>query len=390
MTGKQALVSRSELRAALALACKITERRATCPILSNVALLSTGAALALQATDCDIQATFSLDGSFADDGFATTIAAHAFRDVEKKAPDSADATIATGADETRASIAFGALNIGIPSIDVTDWPVMTIEGEIRADAQIQRAAFLDALEFVSGAISTEETRYYLNGIFMHAATDDAGAPVLRMVATDGHRLRVRDIAADMIGGAIDGLPHERGVIIPRKTVLFLMDVCKRKGAPDSVGLIVNSVKARFTSGNVDVITKLIDGTFPGYGRVIPVKNEKRLTVDVKALAEAVKAVSCMSAEKASGCRFTARASSLRLDVNTPDYGSADTTIPATFDGGDEWPFEIGFNAAYVLAELAMLDSESVTFMLNDSGSPALIYGGDVKGAAFSVLMPMRV
>jgi DNA polymerase-3 subunit beta len=259
---------------------------------------------------------------------------------------------------------------------------MKIDGEIHADFAIPRAAMLAALESVAHAISTEETRYYLNGVFLHAH----GADALRFVACDGHRLAVRTIGAAAIAGDWLNTP---GIIIPRKTVAFMIAALKRKGAPDDVRVIVNSVKARFVSGNVDMVTKLIDGSFPDYYRVIPSSNDKRLTIGRAALASAIKSVAHVFTKNSSAMRLRLEpGADLRVDADIVDSGSAESSAPCDYDGA---PLDIGFNGRYLAEILDSFGGDDVTIMFADSGSPALIFGSIGESReAFGVLMPMRV
>lgn len=383
----QALISRADLRSSLALACKVVERRNTTPILSNVAIRSDAEGVTLQATDMDIQATFRMGGTMADAGFGVTIPAHLLKDIERKAPDSEDVTITAGdmeagQDNQTAALDFGRVTISANGLPVIDWPELQVTGKINADVSIPRAALLDALTFCARAISVEETRYYLNGIFLSVADAD-GLPVLRMVATDGHRMAVKDLAAADVVGEFADMP---GVIVPRKTVNFLIDVLKRKGAPDTAQIVVNFSKCRFVSGNVDVVSKLIDGTFPDYQCVIPTRNDKVLTVDRLELVERVKAVTCISSERGRAVKLTAADGRLCLDVDNPDAGKAHSEMAVSYDDA---PIEIGLNSRYLLDELEAYEGATITIKLAECGSPILIYA-DAAALERSVLMPMRV
>jgi DNA polymerase-3 subunit beta len=227
------------------------------------------------------------------------------------------------------------------------------------------------------AMSTEETRYYLNGIFLHAAESN-GTDMLRAVATDGHRLaRVELPAPD---GAV-GMP---GVIVPRKTVEQLHRLIEDQDAPVAVDM--SDAKIRFTFGQVVLTSKLIDGTFPDYARVIPQANDKRLEVEAGRFAEAVDRVSTISSERGRAVKLNLEGEKLVLSVNNPDSGSASEEIEVSYNGD---PLEIGFNARYLLDIAGQLDHEMARFDLADPGSPALVH--DVSDeAALYVLMPMRV
>ncbi|WP_162419654.1 DNA polymerase III subunit beta [Microvirga brassicacearum] len=399
------IIARPALRAALATVCGVAEKRNTIPILAN-ALLRANAegGLSIIATDMDLMATVSLDAT-TDAGFAATIPAHALRDLEKKAPATGHVAIdaliekttrRATADERReagvnpgdvfevacedctAALDFEGLRMTIPGLPVADFPELRIEGEIKASFSIPSAALREAFEAVQFAISTEETRYYLNGIFMEARQGK-----LRFVATDGHRMAVHDV--DIEGAGLD-----YGVIIPRKTVAFLLSIVKAKGAAESVDVLINTVKARFTVGHVDVITKLIDGTYPDYQRVMPARNPNLVIVNRKAFTEAVNAVSAMSSERGRAVKLTfsdLNGGNLHLIVTNPDLGKAEMSIPCDYSGPC---LELGVNAAYLTTILKASDHETVAVALADPGSPILMADDHGSVATRYVQMPMRV
>ena len=384
----QALFSRASLADAMALACKIAPKRHNLPILANVLMRHHDGAAMIEATDLDLTARITLADAIADAGFAATVPAHTLRDAvkiaagDRKRLAGADVTIAAG--DTGATVLASGARASLPTLDVADWSEMKIEGEIRADFTIPRAAMLAALESVHHAISTEATRYYLNGIFMHAHRDADGANALRFVACDGHRLAVRTIGAAAIAGAWADMP---GIIIPTGTVNFMVAALKRKGAPDDVRVIVNSVKARFVSGNVDMTTKLIDGTFPDYMRVIPSANDKRLTIGRAVLASAIKNVAHVFTKDACAMRLRLEpGADLRVDANIADSGSAESSAPCDYDGA---PLDIGFNGRYILDMLDTIGDDNVTLKFGDSGTPAIV-SGMAQGEDFGLIMPMRV
>jgi DNA polymerase-3 subunit beta len=411
-----AIIVRSELRSALAIAAKVVERRNNIPILSNVLLMERMGCAVVRATDLDIEATILLPGASADPGFSTTIPAHTLKDVEKKAPATDHVAIDVPAlpksvaidgrpkpgesiaeqnerlarhrkavADYQARLDFEGLRVNVQALPTSDFPVMQIEGKIAlALADLPTEVFRKAIEAVSLAISTEETRYYLNGIYLHTVST-GGRKVLRMVATDGHRMARHDLC-DLPEGS-----DSCGVIIPRKTVHFLHGLLKGKGAPETMSVTVNSSKAWFQIGHVFVVTKLIDGAFPDYQRVTPSGNDKRLTIEREAFAKAIAAVSCISGERGrafklaldSGPNGWAKAT---LTVNNPDTGRTEMDVECDWDSP---PLETGFNASYMLEILAAMDGEVVEMKLADPGSPALIYN-PADGATIYVLMPMRV
>jgi DNA polymerase-3 subunit beta len=226
------------------------------------------------------------------------------------------------------------------------------------------------------AISTEETRYYLNGIFLHTL-DAGGQTVLRAVATDGHRLARVELPAPK---GSEGMP---GVILPRKAVA---EIQKLLESGEDVLIELSSAKVRLTIGGVVLTSKLIDGTFPDYQRVIPQGNDKRLVVEREDFAKAVDRVSTISSERGRAVKLALNDGRLTLTVNNPDSGSATEEIEVDYDSA---PIDIGFNARYLLDITGQLDGDTALFKLADPGSPTVIQ--DREGAAaLYVLMPMRV
>jgi DNA polymerase-3 subunit beta len=227
------------------------------------------------------------------------------------------------------------------------------------------------------AISTEETRYYLNGIFLHTIESDS-ATVLRAVATDGHRLARVEMPAPP--GA-QGMP---GIIVPRKAVAEIQKLIE--DGSDEVGIELSTAKIRLTFNGVVLTSKLIDGTFPDYQRVIPSGNDKRLTVERADFAKAVDRVSTISSERGRAVKLAINEGRLTLSVNNPDSGSATEELEVDYDAG---PLDIGFNARYLLDITGQLDGDTALFRLADPGSPTLIQDRDDAPALY-VLMPMRV
>jgi DNA polymerase-3 subunit beta len=227
------------------------------------------------------------------------------------------------------------------------------------------------------AISTEEARYYLNGIYLHAA-GAAKAQTLRAVATDGHRLAQMEL--ELPSGAT-GMP---GVIVPRKTVSEVQRLMENGDAEVSIEL--SSGKIRFTVGQTVLTSKLIDGTFPDYARVIPVSNDKELVVDKKEFEAAVDRVSTVSSERGRAVKLSINAGRLLLSVTNPDSGSANEEVEVEYEAD---PIDIGFNSRYLLDIASQIESEAAVLKLADPGSPTLIQDKDARGALY-VLMPMRV
>jgi DNA polymerase III subunit beta len=396
MTMKTAIVSRSALTAALTTVRDVVERKNSIPILSNVRLVASNGQLLVTGTDLDVITTATVPAGAIDDAFDITIPAYAALDILKKAPAGDDLAIDASpldadkpeGEDMTAGLDFGDLRITMHGLHSKDFPQIPMSEPVR-EFEVSTAGFRDSLKRVEFAISPEETRYYLNGIYMHV--QNAGnTSRLVMVTTDGHRLARHDMST------ADGspVPDFGGVLVPRKTVAHLLKVTGQKGAPETMRVIVNHQKIRFVVGNIDVVSKLIDGTFPDYRRVIPSANDKAATFDKAALIEALKAVGTVASERGRAVKLEIESGNCRLTVNNPDMGKAAMDIVTTYPAGDFGGFEIGFNRDYMLHILAATDGDVVTLRFNDSSSPTVIHAGaeafDRDAGTFCILMPMRV
>ncbi|TCU34092.1 DNA polymerase III subunit beta [Rhizobium azibense] len=380
VVGASALIERARLTRAVEIVNSVIEKRNTIPILSNVALVGTGEALSLTGTDLDIEIAVTIPAA-ADREFGTTLPAHLLKDLLKKATASDFVAITTGED--RDSLDFERVQYHLQPLSLNDWPHLAGPAASAFTFQLPGKAFWDGIDSTMGAVSTEETRYYLNGIYLHTVETEGGSQ-LRMVATDGHRLYRQDIDAPE-GSA--GMPD---VIIPRKTVSLFHKLMKGKACPESVTIAVTETKVRLSFDDIVITSKTVDGTFPDYQRVIPAWNDKTATMDADGAIEAIRAVSLISLisrERGRSAKFTFTAGNCRLTVNNPDSGSAVADIACDYDGDE---FEIGFNAGYTMAiiEDARGNGSSFTMKFSDAGSPALVTGD--RAGWMSCLMPMRV
>jgi DNA polymerase III subunit beta len=367
-------IERSALLKALNHVQSVVERRNTIPILSNVLISAQGDSLRLTATDLDIEISESAPGEI-ERGGQTTAPANYLYDFVRKLPDGSAVKLDVSGDDPRLFISAGKSRLHLPVLPAGDFPSMPSDGfETRFEIEpTELGRLVDKTRF---AISTEETRYYLNGIFFH--TVEQGGAKLRAVATDGHRLALADATAPK--GAT-GMP---GVIVPRKTINELKRLLD--DASDMVEVSVSPQKIRFALGDAVLTSKLIDGSFPEYARVIPKSNAKKLKIDNKAFAEAVDRVATVSAERSRSVRLALEKDKVTLTVNNPDAGVATEDLPA--DYGDD-AMEIGFNARYLLDVAQQIEGEEALFELADSGSPTLVRDEADENALY-VLMPLRV
>lgn len=368
-------IERAVLLKAVSQAQSVVERRNTIPILANVLIEAEENAVSLRATDLDIEVVDRAPAMVEMAG-ATTVSAVLLHDIVRKLPDGALVMLAADARTGRLQVSAGRSVFSLATLPKEDFPVMAsseYSANFAAPAKVLRRLF-DKAKF---AISTEETRYYLNGVYMHVAEGEGGR-VLRCVATDGHRLARID--APLPAGA-EAMP---GVIVPRKTVGEL-----RKLLDDDdmeIAVSVSETKLRFATPDITLTSKVIDGTFPDYTRVIPTGNTKRLEVDASEFARAVDRVATVSSERSRAVKMTLEDDKLVLSVNAPDSGAAEEELIVSYN--DE-RLEIGFNAKYLLEIANQVDRENAVFLFNASGDPTLMREGSDTSAVY-VVMPMRV
>ena len=368
-------VERSELLKSLSHVYRVVERRNTIPILSNVLIRADKGQLSMKATDLDLEVTDSIAAEVSPGG-ATTVPAHMFYDIVRKLPDGSQIVIEGSGERAVLTIRAGRSRFTLQTLPESDFPDLAA-GEMSHKFSVPAADFKRLIDKAQFAISTEETRYYLNGIYLHAA-GSAKTATLRAVATDGHRLA--QVELPLPEGAV-GMP---GIIIPRKTVAEVQRLIE-SGEGD-IAIELSAGKIRFSIGNVVLISKLIDGTFPDYGRVIPANNDKNLVVDKKDFEAAVDRVSTVSSERGRAVKLSITGGRLVLSVTNPDSGSATEELEVDYESD---PLDIGFNSRYLLDIAAQIEGEVAVLKLADPGSPTLIQDKDAKGALY-VLMPMRV
>ena len=368
-------IERSVLLKALGHVHRIVERRNTIPILANVLIEAADGKVALKSTDLDLEATEQAPADVVQSG-ATTVPAHVIYDIVRKLPEGAQASLEIAGDTGQLLVRSGRSRFFLQALPASDFPDLT-SGEFSHRFTMPAIELKRLIENTQFAISTEETRYYLNGIFLHTVEVD-GKAMLRAVATDGHRLaRVEAPAPE---GAV-GMP---GVIAPRKAVNEVLKLLE--DLTQDVRIEISPTKARFQFGDVVLTTKLIDGTFPDYQRVIPAGNDKRLVVDKQPFENAVDRVSTLSSERGRAIKLSIADGRMTLSVNNPDSGSASEEIEVDYDLD---PIDIGFNARYLLDIIGQLAGDTALIKMADPGSPTLIQDRDGANALY-VLMPLRV
>jgi DNA polymerase-3 subunit beta len=374
----KATIERATLLRCLSHVQSVVERRNTIPILSNVLIEAGGdGTLKITATDLDLQVVETMAAVSVDDGGAITVSAHLLFDIARKLPDGSQVSFETA--ENRMTVKAGRSRFQLPTLPRDDFPVI-VAGDLPTSFELPAKQLAELIDRTRFAISTEETRYYLNGIFLHVAEDDA--PVLKAAATDGHRLARFTLARPE--GA-QGMPD---IIVPRKAIGELRKLLE-EASEGSVQIDLSASKIRFTlggEGGVVLTSKLIDGTFPDYTRVIPTGNDKLLRLDPRSFYDGVDRVATIATEKTRAVKMGVDKDKVTLSVTSPDNGTAAEELAGDY-GSD--PLEIGFNANYLKDILHQIEGDTVELHLADPGAPTLIRQ-DEKSPALYVLMPMRV
>jgi DNA polymerase III subunit beta len=366
----KATIERATLLKSLGHVQSVVERRNTIPILSNVLIeAQEDGSIRLMATDLDLQVDESVPANVSQPG-ATTVSAHTFFDIVRKLPEGSQVELT--AAEGKMQVVAGRSRFNLSTLPRDDFPVIA-EGELPTRFELPAATLRQIIEKTRFAISTEETRYYLMGIFLHLVDDQ-----LRAAATDGHRL------ARVTVGKPDGADGMPDVIVPRKAVAELYRLLEE--LEGTVEISLSPTKIRFGLGSAILTSKLIDGTFPDYNRVIPTANDKLLKLDPKSFSAGVDRVSTIASEKTRAVKISLDRDKVTLSVTSPENGVATEELAADY-GSDG--LEIGFNARYLLDILGEIEGDTVEVHLADAAAPTLLREND-KSSALYVLMPMRV
>ncbi|RXR29019.1 DNA polymerase III subunit beta [Sphingobium fluviale] len=369
----KATIERATLLKSLSHVQSVVERRNTIPILSNVLIeAAASGTIRLMATDLDLQVVEQVQAQVEVPG-ATTISAHTLFDIARKLPEGSQVSIE--AADGKMLIQAGRAKFNLSTLPRDDFP-MIAEGDLPTQFELPAETLKQIIDKTRFAISTEETRYYLNGIFFHVSDD--GQPVLKAAATDGHRLA--RVTVPRPDGA-EGMPD---IIVPRKCIAELRKLLDE--VEGSVEISLSASKIRFGIGNAILTSKLIDGTFPDYSRVIPTANDKLLRIDPRSFEEGVDRVATIATEKTRAVKMALDRDKITLSVTSPENGNAAEEVPGDYasDG-----FEIGFNARYLLDILGQIEGDVVELHLADQAAPTLIREND-RSPALYVLMPMRV
>ncbi|HUZ11763.1 MAG TPA: DNA polymerase III subunit beta [Caulobacteraceae bacterium] len=373
-------IERAALMKALGHVQSVVERRNTIPILSNVLVSAGQGAVALSATDLDMEITDECPARIESPG-QITAPAHTLYEIVRKLPEGADVSLSYTGEDPRLQVQAGRSRFNLPILPAGDFPVMSSDG-LSAPIGLDTGDLIRLIDKTRFAISTEETRYYLNGLYLHLVVEE-GVQKLRAVATDSHRMALAEMPAP------EGYAGAPGVIIPRKTIGEVRRLLDDAG--ESIVMGVSAQKVRFNFDRAAMTSKVIDGAFPPYDRVIPRENKRVMTVDKALFGAAVDRVATISTERSRGVRLSVETGRMTLTVRNMDAGQAVEELEVDYDGR---PFEIGFNARFLIDVTAQIGGEIVEFRFSDHDSgvtvldPALVLDPTDAGVQY-VLMPQR-
>jgi len=362
-------IPRDALLRPLSAVSGIVERRHTLPILGNVLLEQKNERLYVTATDLEMQITAVAEVS-GKDGQATTVGARKLQDLLRALPD--DAQINVDASGNRMTVKAGRSRFNLQTLAASDYPRINVAQDQLQSIALPQRDFRSLLKLAEFAMAQQDIRYYLNGMLVVV---DNGA--LQVVATDGHRLSWASLA-------IEGEHPHAEVILPRKTVLELSKLLEDSEAPITIDILAN--QARFRFGNVELVSKVVDGKFPDYNRVIPAGHGKRIEIDRLTLLSALQRAAILSNEKFRGVRLVLADNQLKILCTNSEQEEAEEELSVDYAGDG---LDIGFNINYLLDVLSTIASEKVYFAFGDANSSALVTLPERDDFKY-VVMPMRI
>ncbi len=349
--------------------CGIVEKRHTLPILSNVLIEKHGDTLTLLATDIEIQIKTRALGAEAGENLAVTVGARKLQDILRALPDVADISLVL--EEKRMQVRAGKSRFSLQTLPAADYPRM-IPGTGEASFSVTQKQFRHLLSLVQYAMAQQDIRYYLNGLLLVVTGKE-----LRAVATDGHRLAYASIALEQETASCE-------VILPRKAVLELSRLLSDSEDPLEIALAGSQAQFRF--GQIELVSKLIDGKFPDYERVIPSGHDKTLTLGRVELLQALQRAAILTNEKFRGVRMVLSPGSLKIISSNAEQEEAQEELEIPYQGD---ALDIGFNVTYLLDVLTNTGGDDIELHLADANSSALFTQPGNRGFKY-VVMPMRI
>ncbi|MBU6338676.1 MAG: DNA polymerase III subunit beta [Rickettsiales bacterium] len=347
------------------------EKKNTIPVLQNIKIEVAGDKVNLVATDMDILVTTDFEADVKKGG-ATTVPAQMFFDIIRKIPDLSKIMILQESP-TILQIKSGKSKYNLPCIEASEFPNLS-EGDLGGAAEIESEKLAKMIDKTRFAISSDEARYYLNGLFLQAVKKDAGFE-LRSVATDGHRLALSHTPAV-------NFDSEFGVILPKKSVAEIRRIID---GTKKVSIAVSRVKIKIIAEQTTIVSKLIDGEFPDYDKVLPKNNSQLAVINKKTFFDCVDRVSTVANDKHKSVKLTLENGKMNLQVSTNDGSFAYEEFDVSYSGDK---IETGFNSRYLLDVIGQVDKEEVLMRFKDRVSPALLEARDMY--SIFVIMPVRV
>ena len=364
-------ISRETLIKPLQLVTGVVERRQTLPILSNVLLSLDKSQLSLTGTDLEVELMGSVEVDSGESDGEITVPAKKLMDICKSLPDSA--ILKFELDEDKLKIQSGRSRFSLSTLLATDFPGVE-ESSGTLEFAVSKELLKTMLHNASFAMAQQDVRYYLNGMLIEVSPDS-----LRVVATDGHRLAMQ---TESINAEVT---ETSGVIIPRKGVLELGRLLS-DGGDEDINVMIGTNHVRVTMNNFTFTSKLIDGKFPDYNRVLPKGGDKSVIAGREQLRDSLNRTAILSNEKFRGIRLILSNDELKIVANNPEQEEAEETVPVEYKGDS---VEIGFNVVYLVDVLNVLETDSVQIIVSDSNSSALLHSSDDSSATY-VVMPMRL
>lgn len=363
-------VAKQVLLKAIANVNGAVEKKNTIPVLQNIKIEAKDDKVVLLATDMDILVTSSFESDMKTSG-STTVPAQMFFDIVRKIPDGSSVMISQDSP-TIMQIKSGKSKYSLPCIDASEFPNLS-EGELSAEIEVEAEKFAKMIDKTRFAISNDETRYYLNGLFLQALQKDSGFE-LRTIATDGHRLALSFLVSD--------LKAPFGVILPKKSVAEIRRIID---GSKKVKIAVSRVKIKITTDQATIVSKLIDGEFPDYDKVLPKNNTQIAVINRRNFFDCVDRVSTVATDKHRSIKLVIENGKMSLQVNTNDGSFAYEELDVNYSGER---IETGFNSRYLLDIIGQIDKEELLMRFKDGASPALIEAKDMSSVF--VIMPVRI
>jgi len=339
----------------------IVERRHTLPILSNVLIEKKGSQVGFLATDLEIQITTASAEALPGEDFRLTTSAKKLQDILRAIPDKADVTLKAGKSR-----------FNLQTLPAEDFPLLSVNGSPEAVFKLQQRELRRLISQVQYAMAVQDIRYYLNGLLMQTEGNQ-----VRLISTDGHRLAFSS-------AEVEATLTKTEVILPRKTVLELYKLLTDSDDEITIELLANQV--RFSFGSTVIISKVVDGKFPDYNRVIPLDNEKIFLIERVTFLHALQRAAILANEKFRGVRLVLKAGSLSILCTNSEQEEAEEELEIGFDGGS---LEIGFNINYLLDVLTNLPADTLQLAFGDANRSALFTIPDVSDFKY-IVMPMRI